>query len=244
MKCLLVGVVLIYGLALTGCSTGFSKSSAGAVRRIAVEEPENPTGIVPVPDMSAASGSGAVYVPPGGGLIGAAVAGLAKGIVEGAMKEKSAPENAPPPNGLTFLADYNFKIGTLIAENMRSALTAEGYLVVPASAIDDADAVVSFKIIELGYMYGFDGMWHPNLQVRVTLRNARTKSTLFQETYHYTGFVHSMWDEAIDADPQYAATAKDMFGDNDKLLFESLRSGVEKIAGRASGAMRPSQPAQ
>lgn len=125
---------------------------------------------------------------------------------------------------------------------MRRALAAEGYTVVSAGApadSDGADAVVSFKIVEVGYLFGFDHLWHPNLQLWVTLRNTRTKSTLFKQIYHYTGFVHTVWAEQIDPDPQYAATTADMFADNDKLLLESLRAGVEKIVARAAVALRP-----
>jgi hypothetical protein len=243
MNCLIKGIALLGVVALTGCSTGFSKSSNAALRRMAVEEPESPAGIVPVPDMKTTGAGGAVYVPPGAGLVGAAIVGVAAGLAEQSLKEKPAAENIPPPNGLTFLADSHVKVGAILADDMRSALTAEGYTVVPAATDADSsgvDAVVSFKIIELGYQFGFDGLWHPNLQLWVTLKNAHTKATLFKQIYHYTGFVHNMWAEQIDADPQYAATTADMFADNDKLLLESLRAGAGKSVARAAAALRPS----
>ena len=60
---------------------------------------------------------------------------------------------------------------------------------------------------------------------------------LFQRTYYYSSLVHSIWDEAIEADAKYDAETGELFRDHSKLLIEAYNAGIAKIAQRVAAAL-------
>jgi hypothetical protein len=237
MNRLIKAIALLGILALTGCGTAtvYDKSNVAAVKRITVEQPDDPPGVVPSIDPHLAALATGEPTPERSTL-SAIVGGLAQGIGDKIVKNDA--KKFPQPNRNSFLVNRGVKMGSLLADDMRTALAAEGYVVVAST--DPADAVVSVEFVELGYRVGPDEKWYPYLKVKVSMKSTGTKSTLFQRTYHYAVDGQSTWDEGIDADPRYSGDSATMFADNEKLLFESLRVGIEKIVARAALVLKPS----
>jgi len=235
-------------LAVGGCATGFDKSNTNAIKRIAVIAPENPPGHVPV--VVPPSGPTAVYVPSGGGLIGAVVVGVAVGLIQGAQKNAANQQAADTDAALrqdyaTFLANGNVALGDELADDTRNALRRDGYDVVDGGKSADAqgaDAILTFEIIDLGIGAGFGSdLISPQLKVRATLRKASAKTIIYEKTYHYAGQVHSMWDEPIQADSKYTVFWQEIRADHDKLLIEGIRAGALEISNHIGTAMNSTQ---
>lgn len=237
MNGLIKAIALLGIVALTGCATAtaYDKSNIAAIKRIVVIRPDDPPGVVPSIDPHIAALATGEPTPERNPL-SALVGGLAQGIGDHLVKDQA--KKFPQPNRNSFLVNRGVKMGSLLADDMRSALAAEGYTVVAGG--DPADAVLSFDIVQLGYGIGPDEKWYPYLKITVSMKNSGTKSLLFQRTYHYAVAGQSTWDEGIDADPRYSGDSATMFADNEKLLFESLRVGIEKIVARAALALKPS----
>jgi hypothetical protein len=206
-----------------GCATTYDRKEA--VQVIMIAQPENPSGQIQ-PGTSPDT-----HLP---GLTGA----LVKGFEEGrAQMDREKAGDVVPATG-PFLSDQKIELGTTLATEAAEDLKAEGYTVVgdQASNTVASDAVLSFEFLQVNYMRTL-GPWHPQLQVKATLTRTRDKSVLFQRTYFCSSLVHSMWDEAIDADAKYDAETGEMFRDNSKLLIEAYNAGVAKIAQHVAAAL-------
>jgi hypothetical protein len=237
MNGLIKAIALLGVVSLTGCGTAtvYDKANIAAIKQITVEQPDDPSGVVPSIDAHIAALATGEPTPERSTL-NALVGGLGQKIGDNIVK--SDAKKFPQPNRNSFLVNRGVRMGSLLADDMRSALAAEGYVVVAGT--DPADAVVSLEFVELGYRVGPDEKWYPYLKVKVSMKSTRTKSTLFQRTYHYAEGAQSMWDEGIDPDPQYSGDSATMFANDEKLLFESLRAGVEKSVAHAALALKPS----
>ena len=219
-----IPIALLETLLASGCATTYDRKEA--VRVIMIAQPDNPSGqIQPV-------------TAPGGypaGLAGA----IAKGFEEGrAGADQIKAGDVFAPTG-SFLSDQKVELGTTLATETAGDLKAEGYAIVgdQANSSDAADAVLSFEFLQVNYMRGLGRAWHPQLQVKATLTRARDKSVLFQRTYYYSSLVHSIWDEAIEADAKYDAETGELFRDHSKLLIEAYNAGIAKIAQRVAAAL-------
>src|SRR5262245_16773620 len=68
----------------------YDAAYSNTIQRITISQPDNPSGLIPVPDFKAQNNP-YVYVPPGAGLLGAAIIGAAKGFIE-AEQEREAKD--------------------------------------------------------------------------------------------------------------------------------------------------------
>ena len=215
---LMAPTTLMVALLASGCTTSYHPNET--VRLIAIAQPENPRGqIQPVMSSSSSPATGA-------GLTGALVKGFEEGRAE-AEREKAG--DIVIPTG-PFLSDQKIELGTALAAEAAEDLKAVGYTVVSNQAPNAADAILSFEFLQVNFMRSFGTAWHPQIQVKATLTRMRDSSVLFQRTYFYSDFVHSMWDEAIEADAKYDAETAEMFRDHDKLLIDAYSAGIAKIA--------------
>jgi hypothetical protein len=234
----LVKAIALLGIAvLTGCAPAaiYDKTSVAAVKRIAIEQPADPAGVVPSIDPQiAALATG--EPTPDRSIPSVLVGGLAQALGDKLVTNQA--KKFPQPNRNSFLADRGVKIGALLADDMRIALAAEGYTVVAAN--DPADAVLSFGIDQLGYGLGPDEKWHPYAKITLFLKNSGAKTPVFQHTYHYAvAALQGTGDDGIEPDPRYSGDSATMFADNGKLLFDGLRVSIEKIVARAALALKP-----
>jgi hypothetical protein len=141
------------------------------------------------------------------------------------------------------MAGQNLHLGAELKAAITQALRDDGYEVVEAAGT--ADAVLDVKIAgappnSVPLYESAAGNYEPEFSVIATLKDAKTKHTLFLELYDYRDNSIKPIDGSIliRPDPKYGfRTAKELF-DNPRLAAEGFRAPVPLIAQSIGAALK------